>query len=117
MLNSELPQFKLEINGHGIHFAHIRSADPSATPLLMVTHVTHGEHNQSVLARSCHAVRAGARMARLIHRVPENRKAAHRFQRQQPLVPSRLPLVAGALAIAVSPRHMSQRFRQLPVRT
>ena len=36
MLNSALPQFKIEINGQGIHFVHIKSEHSSATPLLMV---------------------------------------------------------------------------------
>jgi pimeloyl-ACP methyl ester carboxylesterase len=34
---NELPQFLTEVDGQTLHFAHIRSADPAATPLL-ITH-------------------------------------------------------------------------------
>ncbi|HEX6337142.1 MAG TPA: epoxide hydrolase [Jiangellaceae bacterium] len=33
---NELPQFTTEIDGQNIHFVHVRSADPNATPLLLV---------------------------------------------------------------------------------
>ncbi|HZC53079.1 MAG TPA: epoxide hydrolase N-terminal domain-containing protein, partial [Mycobacterium sp.] len=33
-----LPQFRTEIDGLGIHFVHVRSADPDALPLI----ITHG---------------------------------------------------------------------------
>ncbi|MET0163957.1 MAG: epoxide hydrolase [Vicinamibacterales bacterium] len=35
---NEFPQFRLKLNGLGIHFIHLRSSEPSAVPLLM----THG---------------------------------------------------------------------------
>jgi pimeloyl-ACP methyl ester carboxylesterase len=32
---NELPQFRTEVDGQTLHFAHVRSADPAATPLLI----------------------------------------------------------------------------------
>jgi pimeloyl-ACP methyl ester carboxylesterase len=34
---NELPQFRTEVDGQPLHFAHVRSTDPAATPLL-ITH-------------------------------------------------------------------------------
>jgi pimeloyl-ACP methyl ester carboxylesterase len=55
-----LPQFRTRIDGLGIHFAHLRSADPAATPLLL-THGWPGSYLEFLevidpLSRAFHAV-------------------------------------------------------------
>lgn len=54
---NEVPQFVTEIDGARVHFMHVRSPEPDATPLIL----THGWPGSSKLARtitkdSCHRI-------------------------------------------------------------